>query len=153
MAFLANIIKIVTMFIKAIFEDSKKFTRNRNYVPKCNLYLYFLIDQNWLISGDKILISAKLKRCDTWFMYILNIHFVGYNFAKVHHCRLYVTDFRGGGGLFAFPLCEQSQKCPCWIGLRIILSKAGNFDWKWLKITKHICLISRSKDCFQTPVW
>ena len=39
----ADIIKIVTMFIKKIFRDSKKFKRIRNYVPKCNLYLIFLL--------------------------------------------------------------------------------------------------------------
>ena len=36
-------IKIVIMFIKTIFEDSRKVKGSRNYVSKCNLYLYFLI--------------------------------------------------------------------------------------------------------------
>ena len=39
----ADIIKIVAMFIKTIFKDSRKVKRIRNYVSKCNLYLYFLI--------------------------------------------------------------------------------------------------------------
>ena len=39
----ADIIKIATIFVKTIFKDSKKVKRIRNYVPKCNLYLYFLI--------------------------------------------------------------------------------------------------------------
>ena len=39
----ANIIKIITRFIKKIFEDSRKVNRIRNYVSDCNLYLYFLI--------------------------------------------------------------------------------------------------------------
>ena len=39
----AAIIKIVTMFIKTNFKDTKKIKRIRNYVSKCNLYLYFLI--------------------------------------------------------------------------------------------------------------
>ena len=39
----ADIIKIATMFIKTTFKDSKKLKRIRNYVLKCNLYLYFLI--------------------------------------------------------------------------------------------------------------
>ena len=42
-AIFADIIKIVTMFIKTIFKDSRKVKRIRNYVSKCNLYLYFLI--------------------------------------------------------------------------------------------------------------
>ena len=39
----ADIIKITTMFIKAIFKDSKKVKVNRNYALKCNLHLYFNI--------------------------------------------------------------------------------------------------------------
>ena len=42
-AIFADIIKIVTMFIKTILKDSKKVRRIRNYVSKWNLYLYFLI--------------------------------------------------------------------------------------------------------------
>ena len=61
----ADTIKIVTIFIKAIFKDSKKVTRIRNYVPKYNQYLYFLIQQNLAISGEKMLMSAKLKACVT----------------------------------------------------------------------------------------
>ena len=38
-----GIIKIAAMFIKTIFKNSKKVKRFRNYVVKCNLYLYFLI--------------------------------------------------------------------------------------------------------------
>ena len=39
----ADIIKIITMFIKTITKDSRKVKRIRNYVSKSNLYLYFLI--------------------------------------------------------------------------------------------------------------
>ena len=42
-AIFADIIKIITRFIKQIFKDSRKAKRIRNYVLKCNLYLYFLI--------------------------------------------------------------------------------------------------------------
>ena len=52
-AFFADIIKIVTMFIKIIFKDSGKVKRIKNYLLKCNLYLYFLIYQNFLVSGEK----------------------------------------------------------------------------------------------------
>ena len=38
-----EIIKIITIFTKTIFKDTKKVKRIRSYVPKCNLYLYFLI--------------------------------------------------------------------------------------------------------------
>ena len=42
-AIFVDIIKTVTMFIKTIFIESRKVKRTRNYVSKCNLYLYFLI--------------------------------------------------------------------------------------------------------------
>ena len=49
-AIFADIIKIVNMFIKTIFKDSLKVKRFRKYVSKYNLYLYFLYQQNLLIS-------------------------------------------------------------------------------------------------------
>ena len=52
-AILDDIIKIVTMFIKAIFKISRKVKRIRNYASNCTLYLYFLIQQNFLISSEK----------------------------------------------------------------------------------------------------
>ena len=64
-AIFADIIKIVTMFIKAIIEDSKKVKRIINYVSKSSLYLYFLMWQNLLISGEKMLLPAELKGCVT----------------------------------------------------------------------------------------
>ena len=42
-AIFADIIKIVTMFLKTNFVDSEKVRRYGNYVSKCNLYPYFLI--------------------------------------------------------------------------------------------------------------
>ena len=50
-AIFVGIIKIVTMFINKIFKDSIKVKRSRNYVSKCNRYLYFLIQQKMLMSG------------------------------------------------------------------------------------------------------
>ena len=64
-AIFADIVKILTMFIITIYKDSRSVTINRNYVSKYNLYLYFLISQNLLISGEKMLISAELKVCVT----------------------------------------------------------------------------------------
>ena len=42
-AIFADIIKIVAMFIKTIFKDSKIVKRIRDNVSRCNLYLHFLI--------------------------------------------------------------------------------------------------------------
>ena len=39
----ADIIKIPAIIIKKTFKDSKKVREIRNYVFKCNLYLYFLV--------------------------------------------------------------------------------------------------------------
>ena len=39
----ADIIKVVTMFIKTITKDSRTVKRIRNYVSKSNLYVYFLM--------------------------------------------------------------------------------------------------------------
>ena len=64
-AIFADIIKIVTVFIKAIIENSKKVKRIINYVSKSSLYLYFLMWQNLLISGEKMLLPAELKGCVT----------------------------------------------------------------------------------------
>ena len=54
------------MFIKTTFKNSNEVKRITNYVLKCNLYLYFLIKQKLLISGEKMLMSAGLegKVCD-----------------------------------------------------------------------------------------
>ena len=64
-AIFAEIVEILTIFIKTILTDSKKFKRIRNYVSKWNLYLYFLIKQNLLIPDEKVLISAEFKGCVT----------------------------------------------------------------------------------------
>ena len=72
-AIFAGIIKIVTRFIKQIFKDSRKGKGIRNYILKCNLYLYFLIKQNLLISGEKMLMSAKVRGSATWFIYFLDL--------------------------------------------------------------------------------
>ena len=40
-AIFADIINVVTIFIKVIFKDSRKVKRLRNYVSKCNPYLFF----------------------------------------------------------------------------------------------------------------
>ena len=61
-AIFADIIKILTTFIKTILKDSRKVRRIVSYVSEWNLYLYLLIYQNLLISGKKMLMSAKLKR-------------------------------------------------------------------------------------------
>ena len=52
-AIFADIIQIITKFIKQILKDSRKAKRIRNFLLKCSLYLYSLVYQNLLISGEK----------------------------------------------------------------------------------------------------
>ena len=53
LAVFANIMKVVTMFRKTICKDSLNINITRNYVPKCNQYLYLLMWQNFLNSDKK----------------------------------------------------------------------------------------------------
>ena len=97
-AIFADIIKILTIFIKTIHKDSRKVRTNRNYVSKYNLYLYwyskicsFLVKKCWCqqnsrgVSGDSY----------------LDLVWVRYNCAKFHHCMIWVTDL--GRGAFSAP--------------------------------------------------
>ena len=96
-AIFADIIKIVITFIKTILKYSRKVRKSRSYVSKWNLYLYFLTQQNFLLFGKKLLMSAESKGFFTWFIQVLDLLQVRYNCAKFHHCRICVTDFREGG--------------------------------------------------------
>ena len=64
-AIFGDIIKIVTTFIKAIIKDSRKVKKKRSCASKSNLYLHFLMQQNLLVSREKMLMSAELKGCVT----------------------------------------------------------------------------------------
>ena len=57
-----------------------------------------------VISGEKILMSAELKGCVTWFLYFWILRS---NYVKSHHCRMCVSDFREDG-----PFCRPDSKRP-----------------------------------------
>ena len=89
------------MFIKAIIQDSGNVKIIRNYVSKSNLYLYFLMLQNLLISGEK---NAEISRIQGIFQVVYT--FFGsldlrHNCVKSHHSGKCVADFR-----------EMGQKAP-----------------------------------------
>ena len=67
-----NKTKISTIFNKTT-KDSNKVKRIENYVLKCNLYLYFLIQQKFLISSKKVLILAERMSCVTQSIYFLSL--------------------------------------------------------------------------------
>ena len=98
------------MFIKTTFKDPNKVKRIRNYMLKCNLYLY---------SGEKILILAELKGCVTWFINFFNHLKVRYQVyqgikqdVKLYHCRICVTDFREGSLFVSSFLCSPKKVHP-----------------------------------------
>ena len=94
------------MSFKKIFQDSKKVKRIRNNVSKYQNKIYICI--SWYSKvcwySKKLLVSAELKEYVTWFIYIFfDLLYVRHKFAKIHHCRIWVTDFREGVGLFGLP--------------------------------------------------
>ena len=99
----ADIIKILTMFIKKIFKDIKNAKRFRYYIPKYNLYLHFLIEKNLLIFDGKVLMSAELRGCVTWFIYFMGVLEVRINCTNFPLCRICVTGFREGGLFAPYP--------------------------------------------------
>ena len=51
------------IFSLELFYVSANVKRIRNYGLKCNIYLHFSIQHRLIISGEKMLISAEIKRC------------------------------------------------------------------------------------------
>ena len=99
--------KTITMFIITIFKGSRKVEINRNYVSKCveNFLCIKRLFPDIAKFADfrqKILMSAELKSCVTWFIYFLDLLWVRYNCAKFHYCRICVTNFLDGG-----PFCPH----------------------------------------------
>ena len=88
----ADIIKIATMFIKTILRNSNELKRIRNYISKCDLYLYLDITN----IADFRLKKADVSRTKGVYqvIYIFFGYFFGvrYNSAKFHHCRICVTE-------------------------------------------------------------
>ena len=98
-----------------------------------------------LISSVKMLISAELKGCVTWFIHFLDLHYVRYNCAKFHHCRICVADFREGS-LFAPTHSWTVPKRP-------ILNKVKTYTQD---LFCHIWLIYNKFECylyFQTYIF
>ena len=48
-------------------------------------------------SGEKMLMSAELERCVTWFINFFDFSWVRYNFAKFYASSICAADFRQGG--------------------------------------------------------
>ena len=98
----ADIIKL-----KTIFKDSRKV--KKIFESKCSLCIYFLIQQNLLISVEKLLMSAELIECHVNHNFS-DLFQVRYNCAKFHHCKICVTDFRKGEPFWPTPSVKSSEK-------------------------------------------
>ena len=57
----ADNIKIAPMFVKKTFENAERFKMIINFVLKCNIYLYFLIEKILPIFDKKMLMSREVK--------------------------------------------------------------------------------------------
>ena len=108
-----NFADIIKISIKQAFKDSKKLKIIRNFVLKCNFYLYFLIYQNVVNVGEKRLIFTKLKWCVTWSICFLNPTLVKYN-CLVYH----VWQLLGKVSRFAHLICKLPRKEPSWLRLK-----------------------------------
>ena len=112
-----DIVKIATMFFKTIFEDSKQVKRIINYVLKCYLYLYFLIQQKLLISGENADASSIQGLCHRIYIFI-GSSLVRYICSKINHWRIFVTNLREGRS-FLRPASVSSPKRPILNGANI----------------------------------
>ena len=56
--------------------------------------------------------SAKIRRCVTWFIYFFGTSSGKYNCAKFLHCRICVTDFREGRHFCPLPIPWAAPKIP-----------------------------------------
>ena len=63
-AIFADIIKILTRFIKKIFKDSRKVKKIRNYVPIQSISAFIDITK-FADFREKMLMSAELRGCVT----------------------------------------------------------------------------------------
>ena len=103
----ADIFKIVATFIKTTFKDSKKVKRIRNYLLKCNLYLYLLIQRKLLIWWKNADVSRTEERCSVIHLVFGSFFWVRRICAKCHLCKICVADLRKE----VFPIREQPRKC------------------------------------------
>ena len=80
----------------------------------------FIDIKKFLISSEKVLTSAELKGCVTWFISFLDLVYVRYNCAKFLYCKICATDFIKEG-FFRPPIHEQQRNGPSGIGTRSLL--------------------------------
>ena len=114
-------------------QKSKK--ENRSYALKCNLYLHFLIKQKLLIFREKMLMSAELEGCFTWFIY----------FWIILRWGITVPSFISLGYVW-----QILEKRTFYLLVKFFLFKEGGDVRKKSLITEMRCATKR---CFLSPAW
>ena len=109
-AIFADIIKVVTIFIKTIFKDSKKIIKELETILKVQSISVFLMQQDLQIFGEKCWcqqISRGVLRNshDFWI-------FFRYNCTNFHHCRIYMTSFRKREPFYPTPVNNPKKAHP-----------------------------------------
>ena len=128
----ADIIKFVTMFIKIIFKDSKNVKGIRNYESRCNLYLYFFMQQNLPTSGKKM----KLIAVNTisiiliiWILLNTNISNIRvFSFIGLFSCKGRLRKWVGNSKI-------------CWRHLTILKTSNKNVRKNYFLICKSIYIL------------
>ena len=130
--------------MKKIFKDSREFKKNEEFCAKMQSLSLFLDITKFPDFRWKTLMSAEIRGCVTWFLYLFDLLWVRYKCTNLHHCRICVTDVREWG-LFWPPICEQPRKCPSLIGLTLNIFHTSLMLlfilWKgkcWLKVRHEL---------------
>ena len=109
MASFADIIKILTMFIKTNFNNSKKVKKNKLCIKTLSLSVFLDITKTADFQGKNDDVSTTQGMCQVIYIFVDPFQ-VRYNCGKFPDGRICVTDFREGS--FCTPILEQSQKGP-----------------------------------------
>ena len=106
-AYFPDIIKVITIFIKKIFEDSKKVKRIRNYVAKSNISVFSdIANADFWQKSPGFSTAQGVFHVIHMFLGVLQVR---YFCAKFHHCRICVTDFRERSIFAPPPLLSSSM--------------------------------------------
>ena len=109
-AIFAEIIKILTTLLNQSLKTQEKLEELEiMYLNGLCIYISWYSKICWFMV-KKMLLSAELKECITWFIYFLGLFPLRYNCAKFHYCRICATDFKERGPFFALPNRKKPEK-------------------------------------------
>ena len=94
--------------------------------------------------GEKMLMSAELKGCVTWFMHFLGLLWVRYNGAKFHQCKICVTDFREWRPFWSPPHSWAAPKRPILNRVNNIIIPNNNVSAFFIQIRLLLSILTFS---------